>query len=60
MEEKVKITGGSWILIRQHYALIYHFDVRFVEICLVFSDFSEILLGEFEIRNCFHRRDAGV
>ena len=30
------ITSGSSILIRQHYALIYNFDVRFVEICLVF------------------------
>ena len=41
VEKTVKITSVSSILIRQHYALIYNFDVRFVEICLVFSDFSE-------------------
>ena len=37
----VKITNGSSILIRQHYALIYNFDVRFVDICLVFQIFLE-------------------
>ena len=53
------ITSGSSILIRQHYALIYNFDVRFVEICLFFSDVSENWLAEFEIRNCFRRRAQG-
>ena len=36
VEKTVKITSGSSILIRQHCILIYNFDVRFVEICLVF------------------------
>ena len=38
MEKTVKITSGSSILILQHYALIYNFDVKFVEI-LVFLIF---------------------
>ena len=33
------ITSGSPVLIRQNYALIYNFDVKFVEICLVFLIF---------------------
>ena len=36
IEKTVKITSGFSILIRQHYAFIYNYDVRFVEICLVF------------------------
>ena len=39
IEKMVKVTSGLSILIRQHYALIYNFDVRFVEIFLFFSDF---------------------
>ena len=39
VEKTVKIIRGSSILIRQNYALIYNFDVRFVEICLVFLNF---------------------
>ena len=35
------VTSGLSILIRQHYALIDNFDVRFVEICLFFLDFFE-------------------
>ena len=58
IEKTVKTTYGSSI--RQHYALIYNFDVRFVEICLVFADFYENWLGEFEIRNCFRRSGVGA
>ena len=39
VEKTVNITSGSSILIRQYYALIENFDVRFVEICLVFQIF---------------------
>ena len=35
----LSITSMSSILIRQRYALIYNFHVRFVEICLVFPIF---------------------
>ena len=36
VSKTIYITSGSLILIRQHYALIYNFDVRFVESCSVF------------------------
>ena len=39
VEKTSKITSGFPILIRQHYALIDNFDVKFVEICLVFLIF---------------------
>ena len=39
VEKTVKITSGSLTLIRQHIALIDNFDVRFVEIGLVFLIF---------------------
>ena len=54
-KKTVKIISGSSILIRQYYALIDNFDVRFVEILFIFSDCSENILREFEIRNCFRR-----
>ena len=36
VEKTVKTTSRSSTLIRQHSVLIDNFDVRFVEICLVF------------------------
>ena len=39
VSKMVYITSGTSILICQHYALIYNFDVRFVEFCLVFLIF---------------------
>ena len=38
-KKKKEKNSGSSILIRQHYALFYNFDLRFVEICLVFLIF---------------------
>ena len=57
VEKTIKITYGSSILNRQHYALIYNFDVRFV---FSFSDFYGNWLGEIEKRNCFRRSGPGV
>ena len=39
VSKTVYITSVFSILIRQHYVLIYNFDLRFVEICLVFLIF---------------------
>ena len=39
VSKMVYIISGSSILIRQHYAHIYNFDVRFEDFCLVFLIF---------------------
>ena len=50
---------GSSILIRQHYAVIYNFDVKFVEICLVFL--ISLKTGWENLkRNRFRRSGAGA
>ena len=38
IEKTVTITSGFSILVRQHDAFIDNFDVRFMKICLLFSD----------------------